>query len=313
MKRLAPFGDFALVLILLAFVIVGAGCASRSQYVRVSLQPSSVATATPSPFAGAPPLRVAVATVISPRGTVESYSLLFDYLSEKLGRPIEVIQRGTYAEVNDLIRTGDVDMAFICTYAYVEGHRHFGMELLATPQVNGKATYQSYLIVPADSDVRSILDLRGRTFAFTDPMSHTGRFVPTWLLRQYGERPEAFFSRIIYTYSHDNSINAVATRLVDGAAVDSLVYEFAVARAPEIAEKTRIIWKSPPYAAPPVVVPPGLDPKLKHTLRRVLLTAHLNSDGQKALAALQIDRFVVLDDSAYDSVRQVAEAVGQIK
>lgn len=297
----------------LTFNLTAASCTPRSRYVPVSLRPSSVVTDTPSAHAGAPPLRVAVATIISPRGTLESYSPLFDYLASKLGRPVQVVQRGTYAEVNDLIRTGDVDMAFICTYSYVESHRRFGTELLATPQVNSKTTYQAYLITPADSDARSILDLRGRTFAFTDPMSHTGRFVPTWLLMQHGERPDTFFSRIIYTYSHDNSVKAVATRLVDGAAVDSLVYEFAVARAPEIGEKTRIIWRSPPYAAPPVVVPPGLDPQLKRTLQEVLLTAHLDREGRQALAALQIDRFVILDDTAYDSVRQVADAVASMR
>ena len=47
-----------------------------------------------------------VAAVISPKGTVESYSPLLNYLEEKLNRPIELIQRRTYLEVNDLIEHG---------------------------------------------------------------------------------------------------------------------------------------------------------------------------------------------------------------
>jgi len=63
------------------------------------------------------PLRVAVAAVISPEGTVDSYRPLLNYLGTKLGRPIELVQRRTYAEVNDLIRDGKVDLAFVCTRA----------------------------------------------------------------------------------------------------------------------------------------------------------------------------------------------------
>ncbi|MFN7210249.1 MAG: PhnD/SsuA/transferrin family substrate-binding protein, partial [Aggregatilineales bacterium] len=67
------------------------------------------------------PLRVSVAAVISPRGTAQSYQPLLDYLSAKLERPVELVQRRTYAETNALIEAGYVDVAFVCTSAYLEG------------------------------------------------------------------------------------------------------------------------------------------------------------------------------------------------
>ena len=73
------------------------------------------------------PLKVAIAAVISPQGSAESYELLLDYISEELGRPVESVQRRTYAEVNDLIRSGEVDLAFVCTSAYILGKNEFGM------------------------------------------------------------------------------------------------------------------------------------------------------------------------------------------
>ena len=63
------------------------------------------------------PLRLAVAAIISPEGTVESYSGLAAYLEDKVGRPVELIQRRTYAEANELIERGQVDLAFVCTSA----------------------------------------------------------------------------------------------------------------------------------------------------------------------------------------------------
>jgi phosphonate transport system substrate-binding protein len=256
------------------------------------------------------PLRVAVAGVISPKGTLESYAPLLDYLGRELDRPVKLVQRRTYAEVNDLVERGEVDMAFVCTRAYIIGRRDFGMELLAAPQVNGETVYYSYLIVPADSPARSMADLRGKVFAFTDPLSNTGRLYPTYLVHQLGETPETFFRRTFFTYSHDDAIRAVAARLADGAGVDSLVYEFAVARDPELAAKTKIIHRSPPFGSPPAVVNPNLSPKLRAELQRLLLELDDHPEGRQILAALGVDRFVMVEDTAYDLVRQLEREMG---
>lgn len=251
------------------------------------------------------PLRVAVAAVISPKGTVESYSPLLDYLEKKLNRPVELIQRRTYLEVNDLIEHGEVDMAFVCTSAYIQGHDKFGMELLVAPQVGGKITYNSYLIVPKSSSAASMKDLRGKVFAFTDPISLSGRVYPTYVVHELGFTPEEYFVRTFYTYSHDEAIRAVASGLADGAAVDSLVYEYAVARDSALAEKVKVIERSPDFGIPPVVVSPFTRPQVKEDLQALLLDMIHDPSAQQALTSIGVDKFVVIDDNAYDSVREL--------
>jgi phosphate/phosphite/phosphonate ABC transporter binding protein len=258
------------------------------------------------------PLRVSVAAVISPRSTVESYQPLLAYLSDRLGRPVELVQRRTYAETNALIEQGQVDLAFVCTSAYIVGHSLFGMELLVAPQVHDSAVYHSLLIVPAQSTARRMADLRGKVFAFTDPMSYSGRVYPTALVRQLGSSPETFFGRTFYTYNHDNAIRAVAEGVADGAAVDSLVYDYAVERDPALAQQVRVIYQSPPAGIPPVVVNPNIRPQLRATLRDLLLGMANDPDGQRALQALGIQRFVEIDDHAYDTVRDLMRAVGPL-
>lgn len=256
------------------------------------------------------PLRVAIAAVISPKGTVESYQPMLDYLGKKLNRPVELVQRATYAETNALLAAGLVDVAFVCTGAYVQGVRDFGMELLVAPEVNGEPAYYSWLIVPVDSPARSMADLRGKTFAFTDPLSNTGRLYPAYLVNKLGETPETFFNRTFFTYSHDLAIHAVAEGLADGAAVDSLIYMYMIAREPEIEEKVKIIHRSPPFGIPPVVVNPNVRPQLKVELQELFLTMADDPEGRVVLDLLDIDRFVLLPDSAYDSVRALEEALG---
>jgi len=255
------------------------------------------------------PLRVAIAAVISPQGSAESYALLLDYLSAKLGRPIERVQRRTYAEVNDLLRTGDVDLAFVCTSSYLLGHEQFGLELLVVPQVNGKATYNANIIVAAQSPAKELSDLKGKVFAFTDPTSFSGRVYPSYLLQQLGGSPESFFSRTFFTYSHDKAIYAVADGQADGASVDSLVYDFALKRDPSLTERVRVIHVSPAFGIPPVVVSPSIRPQLRAALAEILLSMNLDPDGLIALQALDYDGFIASSDDNYKSAKEIESLV----
>lgn len=303
---------FGRSIILLAGVLLLTACA-RPAYRQVSLKAAEPSPTSPPPPSGPPPLRVAVAAILSPQSTLHTYDRLAEYLSEQLGRPVELVQRATYAETNELVRTRQVDLAFICTGAYVRGRQEFGMDLLAVPQVGGQTTYQSYIIIPADSPARQWEDLRGTTFAFTDPLSLSGYMAALALLKSGGETPEEFFSRTLFTYSHDNSVRAVAEGWVDGAAVDSLVYRALLEQDAFYRERTRVLWESEPFGAPPAVAPLGLDPDLRAQLRAVLLGMDRSREGQEVLALLGVDRFVPGDEGLYDSAQAVLDAVGGLK
>ena len=260
-----------------------------------------------------PSLRMAVAAMISPKDTFVYYRQLLDYIGHHLGRDVQFIQRKTYAEINKLLGKGQIDLAFICSGPYVVGKKKYGFELLATPEVQASHFYRSYLIVNKTSRFGNLNDLRGQVFAFTDPDSNTGKLVPTYWLSRMGERPETFFSKTIYTYSHDNSILAVAKSLVDGAAIDSLIWEYYHRKNPIFTSKTRIIRKSEPYGIPPIVASPFLASELKDRIRRVLFTMHHDAQGQKILEELLIDRFTPTQDAWYDSIRNMELKIASLE
>jgi phosphonate transport system substrate-binding protein len=284
----------------------GSGPASALPFVDMSKR-VALPVAAPATIA---PLRVGVAAILSPQGTVESYGHLTAYLAERLGRPVDLVQRRTYAELNDMVEENQVELAFICTNAYVVGNEQFGMELLLAPEINGESVYYSQLIVPADSAAQSLADLRDKVFAFTDPMSFTGRIYPVFMLQQLDETAVRFFQRTFYTYSHDRAIEAVADGVADGAAVDSLVLDYALMRDPELASRIRIIHTSEAFGIPPVVVPATLPVRQKAQMYELLLTMHEDAVGKAVLQELGIDRFVTIDDAAYDGVRAIVHATG---
>lgn len=267
------------------------------------MQAEQAGAAVPS-GGGLEPLRMAVAPAITPRERLYAFCPLLDYLGARVGRLVRYVPVRTYAEINEMMKLGSVDPALVCDYPCVPGQEEGYMDLLAIPQIRGKVKYRSSVIVPADSDARSLEDLRGKSFAFSDPLSFAGRLAPTYMLWKMGTTPESFFGRTVFTYSHAYSVRAVARHLVDGAAVDSVVLDYLVQEKPEYNRLVRVITSSPESGMLPLVVRPGLEREIKERLREIFLNAHRDPSGRAALRALEVDRFVPGDDRAYDVIRR---------
>jgi len=297
----------------LSLILIISGCSGDSDKVVVDFT-KTVPVARPGKRASpTPPLRVAVAAMISPKETFDLYRQLLAYLGRRLNRDLEFVQRKTYGEIDELLGRGEIDLAFICSGPYVAGRERFGFESLAVPEIHGSHFYRSYLIVNKDAPYQRLEELRGHTFAFTDPDSNTGKLVPTYWLAEIQERPETFFSRIVYTYSHDNSIMAVARNLVDGATVDGLIWEFYQEKNPIFTAKTRVIKKSEPYGIPPLVASKNLPVESKEGIRQVLFSMHQDPEGNKILKELMIDRFIPPQEEWYENLKQMHRQVVGVK
>lgn len=305
MRNIPAAGIFAVLIFLSA---IFSGCRGEDPPVSISLERRQPIRMAEPPTAGSS-LTICVGSMITPRNGYGYYRRLLDYIGRRMGVKVQAHAHGSYREVNRMLEEGRVDAAFVCGGPYVEGRERFGLELLAAPVVGGRPAYFSYLIVPATSPARTFADLRGKTFAFTDPQSNSGLLVPADLLARMGERPETFFRSYVFTYAHDRSVRAVADRLVDGAAVDSLVWDYLAAMEPELAAKTRVIARHGPFGIPPVVANPRLDPAVKAKLRNILLNVHLDPEGREILRGMRIERFVEARDSDYDSIRDLHRRV----
>ena len=250
-------------------------------------------------------LRVAIGAMISPQQTFRHYHQLVEYIGRHSGRPFTMVQRKTYAEINRMLGSGSIDLAFICAGPYTSGKSTFGFEALAVPIVRGAPFYRSYLIVHRDSPLQSLEDLRDKVFAFTDPESNSGKLVPTFWLQQIGDHPETFFRRTIYSFSHDNAILAVSRSLVDGAAVHSQIWEFLSRHHPEMIAQTRVIKRSRLFGNPPMVASQHLDAATRRRIQTGLLDMHRDEEGGAILSELMIDRFAAPQEEWYDALEEI--------
>ena len=162
-----------------------------------------------------PPLRVAIISVLNHARTEGDQSRMV----RSLGRLVLLLHRRSYAEINQLLAKGDADVAFLSSGAYMVYGKKEDVRLLAMPERNGASSYFSYVIVPHVGKAEPLEALRGQRFVYVDPMSYSGYLELRAHLRKMGEDPETFFHPSYFTYSHDDSLRAVADGLVDGGSL----------------------------------------------------------------------------------------------
>lgn len=269
----------------------------------------AAATALPDPVAAGEsrPLKIGLTPVFLD----DQVSFLKDwqrYLEHQLQRPVAFVQRGSYREIIDLILQDQIEFAWLCGFPFVRYRTR--MQLLAVPVYNGRPLYQSYLIVRSgDRQTQSLLDLRERVFAYSDPDSNSGFLHPQFQLTSAGIRPDAFFRRSFFTYGHRNVVDAVASGVAHGGAVDGYVWDTLKRAHPELVNQTRVVERSPDFGFPPMVAAPGVGPATLRRMQMVLLAMHQQAAGKALLGRLQLDRFDAGSLSLFDSIERMTRVV----
>ncbi len=244
-------------------------------------------------------LKFGIASIVSPEESLNLYRELNDYLAGKLNKTITPVIKRDYDEMNRMITENEVDFASVCTGAlpYLNNSR---IRVLAVPEMNGKHSYQSFIIANTAYGINSVKDLKDKTFAFTDRLSNSGTLYPSFLtIRTFNQAPEKVYKKIYYTKSHDKSIYLVNKGVVQSAAVDSLIFEIIRKKDPQAVRNIRVIHRSPEMISPPFVAASGMNSATYDSLKYLMLNMHNDPKGAEILKKLHVDRFVNASVSDY--------------
>ena len=230
------------------------------------------------------------------------------YLGDAIGMPVHFVQRRAYRDIMELLRSGDLDAAWICGYPWVVNRAH--LRGLSLPMYRGEPWYQSYLIVPAkDRTTQHLRDLRRRTYAYSDPDSNSGYLVPRTTLIGEGIPPDRHFRRTFFAWGHRNVVSAVAAGLSDGGSVDGYVWDTLQHIAPALVGGTRIAWRSDRFGFPPIAVRASLPVDTEQRLRDALFGMSGTPVGRRLLTELNLTSFGEFKPEVFDGIaRMVAIA-----
>lgn len=243
------------------------------------------------------------------------YEFVVERVGLELGRPARLVTGDSFQP----IREGTVDFAFLCGLPYVRlrAEDPTSVEAVAAPVIQGERygnlpVYFSDVIVGSHDAARSLLDLRGRAWAYNEPDSHSGYLLTLYSLLRMGHAGP-FFASTRITGFHEESVRQVARGAIDASAIDSQVLGVELRRNPGLADRIRVIGTLGPSTIQPLVATRGAPASLRREVSEVVMSLGKRDSGREQLAGGLIDRFVPVGDASYDDIRamlQVVEAAG---
>ncbi|PJF40619.1 MAG: phosphate ABC transporter substrate-binding protein [Phototrophicales bacterium] len=238
------------------------------------------------------------------------YRYTMDYAGRQLGYEMEFVVGEVYEDVFD------ADLSFICGLPYVlrtaPRLEPSPIEALVAPvlqgeRYQGKPIYFSDVIVHRDSPFQKFEDLRGCSWAFNEPESQSGYGITRYSLLQMGET-QGFFGEVIEAGFHQKAVRMVANKTVDASAIDSQVLAIELRDYPELAEQLRVIHTIGPSTIQPIAASSKLPKKLRQDLQAVFSEMHTDPEVADVIAGGFVERFVPVDDSDYNDIRDMLKA-----
>lgn len=275
-------------------------------FLLLSLPPA--AADTPSKHTD---IRIVMSAAFVSESGVGIYSDIASYLGKKLKRKVTFVSGFSYATINTMLKKGMADVGFICGLPYVLEHdkskpsvRLLLAPVMKHPRYRNQPIYYSYVIVHKNSKIRNFSSLKGSIFIYNDEISNSGYNMPRAYMIKKGWT-SGFFGKVIRSGSHEESIRMIATGKADASAVDSLVYDYDKVYNPQYVSQTRILKVLGPAGIPPIVISTRTPADLRRKIRRILLNMNRDPDGRKILDKALVDRFAIVSDRNYNSIRKM--------
>ena len=221
---------------------------------------------------------------------------LMDYIAEKTGKQVKWYGPESYAAQVEAMRSGRLHISGFAAGATVFGVNLGGFHPVAM-MGNKDGTfrgYQLWLITHKDSDIKTVMDLKGRTVAHVTPSSNSGNQAPRALFKDMGVVPDVDY-KVIYSGKHDNSIMGVVNKDYDAAPVASTVMQRMVERGVFDQKEVRIIWESDQFPGTSYGYIYNLDPKLQAQVTDALLTFDWTGSGLEKDFGKRADKFIPVD------------------
>ncbi len=250
------------------------------------------------------PLRVGLIPNQSPESVEAQYEPFGDYLSEQLGREVELTVPTNYTAVVEAMVNDELDLAYFGGLTYVQARDRAEVTPLVT-EVNprtGDTTYRTVIIVPPDSEVEEVEDIEGRTFAFGSANSTSGSLYPAIMLQDAGVDYRTELEESTYTGGHDATAQAVANGGVDAGGLEDRILYNLIDKGDIEESNIRIIEESDPIEGYPWVARDALSDDLKEQIAE----AFLDLEDQTLLDLLRAESYERVDAEDYDYVEEKA-------
>jgi phosphonate transport system substrate-binding protein len=243
------------------------------------------------------------------------YKDLAKLIGDKLGCKVELYVATSYNAEIEAMRNDKLEIGEFGPLGYVLAHQVAHAEAVATfAGEDGKpATYTASIVTWPGSGVKTIAEIKGQSFAYSDPSSTSGHLFPAYGLSKNGIDPDHGV-RAIYAGSHTASFEALRNHKVQAGELNSEEIASAKLHNEFDASAYVTLWQSEPIPLDPLAVRGNLPAEFKARLAKVLSSLDLHElpeADQKFLAANENPalKTTAQSDASYDQIRDLVKTL----
>jgi phosphonate transport system substrate-binding protein len=274
---------------------------------RVALIGASLLSTSPLFAQGRDPSRLRVALLPDENAAtiIQNAQPLKEYLEKTLSKQIELMVTTDYSSMIEAMRFGRIEVAYFGPLSYVLAKsRAPDIEPFAVGIERGSPTYNGVLIATAGGPVRTVEDIKGKSFGFGDQASTSSHLIPRAFLAKRGLVAGRDY-QAVHVGTHDAVARAVQNGQLPAGGLSKAILDNLTQRGTVDRTKIVEIGLSDPIPNYPMVMQGNLAPALKDAIRK----AFIDMKDEAILKAFRVQGFAPTDDKAYDVLRETAKVL----
>jgi phosphonate transport system substrate-binding protein len=252
--------------------------------------------------------RVALTPQEAPSELLSETKPMADYLTKKLGIKTEMTVVLSYGSLVEALRAKHVEMGRINPVGFVIAKEE-GVPIepicVFVRAKDKKPGYRGVFIVRKDSDIYSMGDLRGKSFAFTSPGSTSGYLIPTQMFKRFDIDTEKDM-KVTFSGGHTQSILALKNKHIDACATADTVFDKGVKKGLFTWDEFRVLLYTDMIFGPPWVIRTDLPKDLVAKAKKALL----DMDPQIISSFRESIGWQEVTARDYDNIAEVIKTVG---
>jgi phosphonate transport system substrate-binding protein len=243
----------------------------------------------------------------SEKGDDKDYVNLINIIGDLTGIEITPIRVTDYNAAVEAVRANRAQIAWYGRKTYIQAAEIADVEAFAAGVRKGDtdASYFAYFVVPVESDLQSLEEIKGKTLALNTIGSTSGDLIPQVELMKVGlsVKNKDDFENVYYAGSHDACLMAVLNNHADVCGMSSRNFDARILDGTFNLEQVRIIHRSNPVPPPPLAYSKKLPIEVRNKIKQATLEAH--KYGTIGGYGGEMSHYIEVTDADYDLLREV--------
>ena len=258
-------------------------------------------------------LRVSAIPDENPQEMLRIFTPFAEYLTKEVGIPVKFTPVVDYAATVEGLAANRLEMVWYGGLTSVQAAKQAkGARRIIMRKED--AEFKSHFITTKETGVKTLKDLKGKTFAFGSVSSTSGHLMPRYFLVKNGVNPEKDFSKFSFSGAHDATAAWVESGRVDAGALNFLVWDKLVETKKVDTNKVSIFWTTPPYVDYVWTVRAGVDKGTVEKISKAFLKLDYNNPEHKKLLDLHRTKgYITAKDEDWKGIEEAAIAAGLLK